>query len=224
MNIRGIIFDFDGLILDTETPEVMAWEKVFKQFGHTFPVERYLEMIGKASDNHFVHGFLREYGLTEEQLHSALQEYHATITATGYLDKPRAGILEFIQSAQQAGLRLGVASSSFATWVYGNLARLKMEHLFDPICTRDNVSNGKPDPELYNLVLQKWGFAPNEALVLEDSPNGILAAKRAGLPCIAVPNPITSKMDVSLADMIFPSFEDFTLHEILAKLEKKSEN
>jgi len=72
MKIRGIIFDFDGLILDTETPEVVAWEKVFNQFGHTFPIDRYLGMIGKASDNHFVHGFLREYGLTENQLHTAL--------------------------------------------------------------------------------------------------------------------------------------------------------
>ena len=224
MKIRGIIFDFDGLILDTETPEVLVWEKIFSKFGYTFPMERYLGMIGKASDNQFVHGFLREFGLDENQLQEALQEYRTLLSASGYLDEPRAGIHSFIRSAQQAGLRLGVASSSFAPWVNGNLIRLKMEHLFDPICTRDDVPNGKPDPALYKLVLQKWGFSPDEVLVLEDSPNGILAAKRAGLTCIAVPNPITSQMDISLADMIFPSFEDFSLHEILSKLDKNPDN
>jgi beta-phosphoglucomutase-like phosphatase (HAD superfamily) len=91
---------------------------------------------------------------------------------------------------------------------------------FEPICTRDDVARSKPDPELYNLVLSRWDLKPQEAFVLEDSPNGIKAAKNAALFCVAVTNPITSRLDVSQADMIFSSFQDFTLQEILINLTK----
>lgn len=220
MKIKGIIFDFDGLILDTETSEVLIWEKVFQQFGLIFPLDRYLHNVGHATDNHFVHGFMRDLGLSNDEIEFAISEYEKLFSNSGFLDNPREGIREIIQSARDSGLKLGIASNSYRIWVSGHLRNLNLEHFFDPVCTRDDVSNSKPDPELYNLVLRNWGFLPQEVFVFEDSPNGILAAKNAGMYCIAVPNPLTVNMDISKADLIFNSFMEIDLHEIVCNFEE----
>ncbi|HAF61919.1 MAG TPA: haloacid dehalogenase [Anaerolineaceae bacterium] len=219
-NIKGIIFDFDGLILDTETPEMLAWEKAFTEHSLSFPIERYLNSIGTVSDNHFVQGFMQEMGLSEGEIQQTVLAYQSHIATFEHMNHPREGVLDLIHDAEKIGLRLAVASNSYRTWVVDNLQRLALDSHFDPICTRDDVTNSKPDPELYNLVLAKWGFTSNEVLALEDSPNGIKAAKNAGIFCVAVPNPITIRMDVTLADLIFSSFSDFSLQEILFQLEK----
>lgn len=220
MNIKGIIFDFDGLILDTETPEMQAWEKAFSSNGLIFPAEKYLKGIGTVSDNLYVQDIIHEMVQSEAQVRKINQDYKIHIAELEAMNKPREGILELIHDAEKVGLLLGVASSSYRVWVEGNLQRLGLDSHFDPICTRDNVTYSKPDPELYNLVLSTWGVIPEEVFVLEDSPNGIRAAKNAGIFCIAVPNPITSQMDVSQADLVFSSFLDFSLQEILTKLKE----
>ncbi len=216
--IKGIIFDFDGTILDTETPEVETWEKVFRQFGFEFPLERYLGRIGNTSTNLFVHDYLREFGLNEDEIKQAVEEYHHLIETGGLLDSPREGVLAILNQVKEKELHLGIASSSIRGWVAPNLANLNLTHHFDPIFTADDVAKTKPDPALYNLVLKAWDLSPDEAIVFEDSPNGITAAKSAGIFCIAVPNPITKNMDISHADMIFDSFVDVPLHAILAEL------
>jgi putative hydrolase of the HAD superfamily len=218
--IKGIIFDFDGLILDTETAEVHIWEKVFQQFGLVLPMDRYLQYVGHATDNQFVQSFMHDMGLTDEQIESALGEYEHLFSSSDYFNTPREGIREFILSGKDSGLNLGIASNSYSNWVIGHLRNLKLEQFFDPICTREAVSNSKPDPEIYNLVLKNWKFAPQEVLAFEDSPNGILAAKNAGIVCVAVPNPLTANMDISNADLIFNSFTEMNLHEIIRNFEK----
>lgn len=220
MNIKGIIFDFDGLILDTETPEMLAWEKAFTEHGLSFPIEKYLNSIGTVSDNHFVQGFMQEMGLSEGEIQQTVLAYQSHIATFEHMNHPREGVLDLIHDAEKNGLRLAVASNSYRTWVVDNLQRLALDSHFDPICTRDDVTNSKPDPELYNLVLARWGFTSNEVLALEDSPNGIKAAKNAGIFCVAVPNPITIRMDITLADLIFSSFLDFSLQEIVFQLGK----
>jgi beta-phosphoglucomutase-like phosphatase (HAD superfamily) len=85
-------------------------------------------------------------------------------------------------------LKLGVASSSSREWVVGHLGRLSITNMFDAIVTEDDVAHVKPDPELYLLTLARLGLDASEALVFEDAPNGVLAAKRAGLFAVAVPN------------------------------------
>lgn len=220
MKIKGLIFDFDGLILDTETAEVHIWEKVFQQFGLVFPLDRYLQYVGHATDNHFVQDFMHDMGLSNDQKESALSEYERLFFSSDFFNTPREGVREFIQSGKGRGFNLGIASNSYFEWVIGHLRNLKLDQFFDPICTRDDVSNSKPDPEIYNFVLKSWGFLPQEVFAFEDSPSGILAAKNAGIFCIAVPNPLTANMDISHADLEFSSFTEIDLHELIRNFEK----
>jgi len=220
MKIKGLVFDFDGLILDTETGEVKIWEKILQQFGLVLPMDQYLQYVGHATDNQFVQNILHDLGLTDAQIQSALIEYENLFSTSDFFKTPREGIREFIQSGKGNGFNLGIASNSYSDWVIGHLQNLDLEQFFNPICTREAVSNSKPDPELYNLVLRKWNFLPQEVLAFEDSPNGILAAKNAGIFCIAVPNPLTANMDNSAADLLFNSFTEMDLHQITHGLKK----
>ena len=116
------------------------------------------------------------------------------------------------------GLRLGVASSSTNEWVKGHLARLGILESFDCIRCRDDVANAKPEPDLYLAVLECLGVRASEAIAIEDSPNGVLAAKRAGLRCVAIPNSITAQLDLGQADLLLGSLDEVTLAELLESL------
>ena len=131
---------------------------------------------------------------------------------------PREGIPEFIAQAREAGLALAVASSGRAEWVLSHLDRLGLLPAFDTICTREYVRETKPHPALYQLAIERLGVKPQEAFAIEDSPNGVTAAKAAGLRCIAVPNPFTAGMDLRHADCVLPTLAGVSLAEATAQL------
>jgi beta-phosphoglucomutase-like phosphatase (HAD superfamily) len=113
------------------------------------------------------------------------------------------------------GLKVGLASSSSCAWVTGHLERLGLLSFFDCICARDNVRLTKPDPALFELAVQRLGVEPCQAVAIEDSPNGILAAKRAGLYCLAVPNELTSQLSLDQADLRVDSLAELSLEQLL---------
>ena len=125
-----------------------------------------------------------------------------------------------MDEARRLGLGLGVASSSDRRWVEGHLERLGLHAHFDVIRCADDVPRVKPDPALYRAVLDAMGVRPEEAVALEDSPNGVLAAKRAGLACVAVPNPLTARLDLSAADLRVASLAELSLPELLTRLRR----
>jgi HAD superfamily hydrolase (TIGR01509 family) len=127
------------------------------------------------------------------------------------------GVREALAEAKGLGLRLGVASSSSRAWVTGHLERLELDG-FTCVRCRDDVKEAKPDPELYLSVCACLGVRPEQAIALEDSANGIAAAKGAGLRCVAVPNPMTVGLDLSAADLRLTSLADLSLAELLEKL------
>jgi HAD superfamily hydrolase (TIGR01509 family) len=130
----------------------------------------------------------------------------------------RPGVLDMAKAARAAGMKVGVASSSSRDWVRGHLERLGIIDLFDCVQGRDDVEHVKPEPDLYLASLDCLGVAAAEAVAIEDSPNGVTAAKRAGLGCVAVPNRITSGLDLSQADLRLTSLADVTLPQLLEKL------
>ena len=127
------------------------------------------------------------------------------------------GVRDAIAEAKRLGLRLGVASSSSRKWVTGHLARLGLDG-FECVRCRDDVTETKPDPELYLAVCACLGVPPGEALALEDSANGIAAAKAAGMRCVAIPNPMTAGLDLSAADLRLASLADISVAELLERL------
>ena len=130
------------------------------------------------------------------------------------------GVREYVDEARRLGLRLGVASSSSRRWVEGHLQRLGLRDRFDVIRCADDVPRVKPDPALYRAVLDATGVRPEDAMALEDSPNGVLAAKRAGLTCVAVPNALTARLDLSHADLSLTSLADLPLAELLSRIRR----
>jgi len=126
--------------------------------------------------------------------------------------------MQHLDQAKALGLKVGVASSSTAEWVRGHLARLGILERFDCLRCRDEVANAKPEPDLYIAVLECLGVTAAEAIAIEDSPNGVTAAKRAGLRCVAIPNSITAKLDLSDADVLLHSLAEITLADLLRKV------
>lgn len=217
--LQGILFDFDGLILDTETPIFQAWKRKFKEYGQELLLEEWAQILGKSNQELGpVEGLLKEITDPEAKkrvLAEVAQEERALVLE----QNPLPGAVELIIRAQREGLKLGIVSSSDQDWVHGHLDRLNLLDYFDHTSCADEVEEAKPDPALYLLGLEKMEVDPGRVVVLEDSPNGVLAAKRAGLYCIAVPNQLTNRLpfyeDGGGPDKVLNTLDDFPWDELM---------
>ena len=211
--VAALIFDFDGLIVDSESPGFQAWAELYASYGCLLPFDKYASCIGTLG-GFDLHAYLEEQAaraLDREGLEAACNaRWRELMQAQPLLP----GIDACISSARSRGLKLAIASSSTQEWVTGNLRKFALLDQFDAICTSDFVEAVKPDPALYLLALDKLGVSADEAIAFEDSPNGILAAKRAGLFCVAIPNPLTRNLPLDLADRRLRSLEEFDLDHV----------
>ena len=219
--IRGLIFDFDGLILDTELPGVQCWQELYREYGCTFPTSTYANSIGTLPRSFKVYDHLEaQIGrpLDRDALQQRrLQRCIELIEQQSVLP----GVEDYLREAKQRGLRLGIASSSSREWVAGHLERLELLSLFDCLSCGDAVTATKPHPELYLAALSSLQLHPYEALAFEDSPPGVTAAKAAEIFCIAVPNAVTQQLSLAHADMQLPSLTEMSFAELLEAVEKK---
>ncbi|KAF0112415.1 MAG: HAD-superfamily hydrolase [Chloroflexi bacterium] len=224
MTLKGFIFDFDGLILDTEIPGCNAWQELFFENGFSFTHEDWKKAIGTGPSAYDPAEHLSQ--LTNRRLDPKLLQEQTIVRAKEIIaTQPLLpGVLEFIHTSREIGIVLAVASSSGYSWVEDHLTRVGLISYFNVVCTADDVKKVKPDPELYLLALEKLGITPSEAIVFEDSPNGITAAKAAGIYCIAVPNEITITMDISHADSIVESFLALDPNKLFAQQGLNCEN
>src|SRR5438034_9652031 len=215
---RAVIFDFDGLILDTEEPIYRSWLEVYEAHGEDLPFERWVQSVGSTTAGfHPQHHLEERLGkpLPQEVLDRRVGRRTEMILANAVLP----GVLQYLDAARELGLKLGVASSSTGDWVRGHLARLGILDRFECLRCRDDVAHAKPEPDLYIAVLDCLGAPASDAIAIEDSPHGVAAAKRAGLRCVAVPNSITARLDLTEADVILSSLADVSLQQLLAKFE-----
>jgi HAD superfamily hydrolase (TIGR01509 family) len=215
--IRAIVFDFDGLILDTEEPVYRSWLEVYEAHGEELPFERWVQIVGSTTTGFHPQHHLEERlgrSLSKEVLDRRIGRRTELVLAQKLLP----GVLQHIDQARVLGLKVGVASSSTADWVRGHLARLGILEKFDCLRCRDDVAKAKPEPDLYIAVLECLGVSASEAFAIEDSPNGVMAAKRAGLRCVAIPNSITAKLDLGGADVLLQSLGEITLADLLKKV------
>ena len=216
--INALIFDFDGLILDTEEPIYRSWAEVYAANGVPLPFEQWVKTVGSNNlEFHPQHHLEERLGrpLTQEEIDRRIARRVELVLAKPLLP----GVAELARAAKAQGMKVGVASSSSRDWVRGHLERLGILDLFDCLCSRDDVVNVKPAPDLYIAALECLGVGAGEAVAIEDSPNGITSAKRAGLRTVAVPNPITAGLDLSEADLQLRSLADVTLPELLNRLQ-----
>lgn len=216
MTVKGIIFDFDGLICDTETPEVRAWEALFSEHGFTFPFERYQETIGAIHNDDSPFIFLEEL-LGHPVDRSVVKKGFLHLRNALIESEPmRPGILDYLNEAKNEGLLIGLASSSPRSWIDYHLSRFGILDYFGCIKTCNDVSNTKPDPELYLKSLECMQLQAQEVIALEDSPNGVAAAKKAGIYAAVVPNDVTRIFEFCNADLVIDSLEEMPLRELLS--------
>jgi HAD superfamily hydrolase (TIGR01509 family) len=216
--IRALVFDFDGLILDTESAEFRCWQEIYEAHGGRLDLATWAACIGTAPDAFDPEAHLaRQIGRALD-LAAVRARKAARLDALVAAETVRPGIVEYLDGARAHGLALGVASSSGRAWVTGHLARLGLRDRFDTIRCAEDVARVKPDPALYLRAVADLGVAPAAAVALEDSPNGVLAAKRAGLRCVAVPNPLTAALRLDAADLTVPSLAALPLESLLRRL------
>jgi HAD superfamily hydrolase (TIGR01509 family) len=229
--IKALVFDFDGLILDTEVPDYRAWQEIFHEHGHDLPLSVWSECIGRAGNffdpiDHLQRleevAMAPQLGknlgrlLDREALLARQRARHQELIEA---EAPLPGIEDYVKEARRAGLKLGIASSSKRDWVAGHLHRLNLSDSWDCIRCWGEVERAKPNPDLYLAALESLEVHAEEAVAFEDSPNGIQAAKDAGIFCVAVPNPLTDQLDLSLADIRLKSLRDLPLAELLERIE-----
>jgi len=215
LTIKGIIFDFDGVILDTEVPEYQSWQELYAEFDQYLTIEKWATYIGAGVNAFDPFEYLEE--LLGKKLNEKELKTRRFDRSQELLEKQELipNVLDFIEKARKLGLKLAVASSSDRPWVEGHLRKYGIFDRFDFVHTCEDVENVKPDPALFLTALKSLGINKAEAMIVEDSPNGILAAKRAGIFCVCIPNQITSQMDTSLADIQLGSLAELTLESLL---------
>ena len=212
--IRALIFDFDGTILDTESAEFETWQEVYRRYGQELPMKEWSLIVGSAGYTfdlleHLEH--LVGSPLPREEIRLERRRRDQAIVESL---SPREGVVKLLHEAVAAGLGLAVASSSPRAWIEGHLARLDLLDLFQAIASYDETGRGKPDPATYLLALERLGVSPVEAVAIEDSPNGVMAAMAASIACLAVPNPVTARMTFPQGTRLQASLAGVSLQEL----------
>ena len=217
--IRALIFDFDGLILETEGPIYQSWLEVYQAHGQHLPITEWVKTVG-TWDSYFdpfidLEGRLG-YSLDWSVIEPRRQQREATLVLQ---QSVLPGVVEYIQDAHRMGLKVGVASSSDRSWVQGHLARLGLLDSIDCLRVRENVQQAKPDPELFLSAAACLGIQPCEAIALEDSHHGVIAARAAGMFAVVVPHDLTAHLPFKEAHMRLESLASLPLEKLIAAIE-----
>jgi len=213
-----LIFDFDGLILDTENASYQAWDEIYRSHGSELPLSKWALCVGTSYDAFDVHDYLESQVGRSLDRTELEQRHHQRALELIHPMKPRPGVVEYLEEAHKLKIAVALASSSHQEWVMSHLSRLGLADLFHSIRTANDVEQVKPHPELYQLTLTTMGVSPQRALAFEDSPHGITAAQAAGIYCVAVPNEVTRHFPVGHADRRLDSMADISLRELLHQI------
>jgi HAD superfamily hydrolase (TIGR01509 family) len=215
--ISALIFDFDGTILDTESPDYLSWQATYADYGAELPMSVWQDHIGTD-------GVFNPFDYLEQQVGRPLdrdkvyRDRKARDNALIAQLTVLPGVLDVIAEAKRFGLKLAIASSSRHSWVDYHLARLGLMFEFELVRCRDDVGDkAKPDPAVYQAVLDFWKIEGEHAIALEDSPHGVSAAVNAGIYTIAIPNQMTQHLPFDHAHKTIPSLTALNLTDHVGK-------
>lgn len=215
---EAILFDFDGLVLETELPIFQAWRQVYAEFSCTLTLEEYASCIGSGHLDFNPFDDLRKKSgrtVVEAELQPRLSRIYLELIER---NDALPGVRKILAEAKELGIRTAIASSSNRDWIERHLTRLGLLEEFETICSREDVARIKPAPDLYLAALRALDIGPDAAVVLEDSPNGVLAARRAGIFVVAVPGPLTCDLPLNDPDLQLKSLEDLPLAPLLDRI------
>jgi HAD superfamily hydrolase (TIGR01509 family) len=217
MSVEALLFDFDGTLIDTESAEYHAWEQIFRDHGVELSIDRWSSCIGTIGGFEPLEELEAAVGaIDHDEVTDRRRRRLYELLAREAL---RPGVAEYLAGARRLGLKVGIASTSSEEWILSQLARVDHRSSFDCIvCANLDPERAKPRPVVYLEALDELGVRPSAAIAFEDSPNGVRAAKAAGIYTVAVPNRITASLDLRHADLVLSSLEDLPLEELLERV------
>ena len=215
MMIKALVFDFDGLILDTETAIYKATKEIYKEYGAELPISLWASLAGTQDEDFDLADHLAKASnktIDREALLAAQRQ-----RLTEYIEKEQIlpGVVPILETGKAMGLKIALATSSGDQWAKRHLKRLGILDYFEVIVEANDVEKVKPDPALYLKAVEALGVKPEEAIAFEDSYHGLVAAKRAGLYCVIIPNEVTQSLDFSQADRQFASLAETSVEELI---------
>jgi HAD superfamily hydrolase (TIGR01509 family) len=217
--LKALLLDFDGTLVDTESIDLRTWHEVFEAHGVSVPLDRFALRIGTLTgpDELDELDALLDVPCDREAVLADRRRRELELLEREPL---RAGVRELLERARVRGLGVAIVSSSSRSWIDGNLQRFGLaDSLTTVICADGDTTRCKPSPTLYLEALETVGVEAHEAVAIEDSPNGIAAARAAGIFCVAFPNDATSALDLSEADLVVESLADVQLDTLLARVD-----
>ena len=219
MSLEAVVFDFDGLIIDSEWVIYESAAAAFAEHGHQLPVEAWATVVGTSERDErtawdHLCATVGAHGFTREAYEAA---YEAQDRSNRDQLPPLPGVVELIEALVDAAVPLAIASSSSRAWLDRHVGRLGLADRFGALVGADLVGGvGKPAPDVYLRACEELGADPRHAVALEDSSHGIAAAHAAGMAAVAVPGRVTASHDVSAADLVVGSLEDVTVADLAA--------
>ncbi len=217
MNVDALIFDFDGTILDTETPIFEEWREEYRRHGQQLEVSFWGQSIGTHGVVDLAANLAELLGNGQDPVELRRGVRHRVRERLA--DQPLLpGIEGLLGEAADVSMSMAVASSSSVDWVEGWLTHHGIRGRFDAVCGREQVEQVKPEPDLFLLAAERLEVAPAACLVIEDSPNGVLAAGSAGMRCVVVPNSVTRHLEMPAAELQVESLAGLSLSEIFKRI------
>lgn len=216
--VRALLLDFDGTMLETESSSYGSWRELLAEHGYELAPETWAATVGTLDAVDPI-ALLEEHlgvPVDRDALEARARERHMEMLAE---ERLRPGIQELVDEAHERGLRTAIVTSASRRWVLGHLRRLGLESEWEHVFSADrDPARAKPAPVLYLEAAGGLGVEPSEAVALEDSPNGVRAARRAGMQVVAFPNPITESMDLGEADVVVGELDGLGLDGLLTRL------
>jgi HAD superfamily hydrolase (TIGR01509 family) len=216
--VRALLLDFDGTMLETESSSYGSWRELLAEHDYELTPDDWSAAVGTIGGVDPVALLERHLGepVDRDALESRQSRRHRELLMEEVL---RPGIQRLADDARDAGLRRAIVTSASERWVREHLRRLDLDAEWEHIVAADgDPERAKPAPLLYLEALELLGVVPEEAIAVEDSPNGVAAAKAAGLTAVAFPNPITERMDLGAADAVVTDLDGVGLDELLTRL------
>ena len=215
--VAAVIFDFDGIILDSETPEYESHRRIYERCGVALTVDQWCGVIGTWSEGHDEQWFARLCAQSAEApprdayFAERRRIFDEIVPAT-----PMRGIRELLAGLREAAIPTAIASSAPARWVIGAVERLGIRPLFEAVVTGDEVAHRKPAADVYLEAARRLGVDPARSIAVEDSAPGVAAARAAGMKTVAIPHWLTERHDLSGADLTVAHAGELTLERLTA--------
>jgi HAD superfamily hydrolase (TIGR01509 family) len=220
--VAAVIFDFDGIVLDSETPEFESHRRIYERCGVVLTVEEWCGVIGTWSEGHDEQWFTRLCARSPQA--PSRDEYFAErqrIFESIIPADPMRGVHALLTALREAGTPTAIASSAPARWVLGAVERLGIADLFDAVVTGDQVVHRKPAPDVYLAAALRLGVDPRRAIAIEDSAPGITAARAAGMTTVAIPHRLTEAHDLSAADLTVAHAGELTVARLTQLMDRQ---